>query len=166
MSLNKIPVLLVAFFLAGGAFAQASTSVDIRWIGPYTAESTTSIGDASMLLGARSQSEGTKSLESTTLISARIGTRFGVGYVLSGPPTNELLSLKGVWQFPSGGMRNPESGRTADKQEWKLNCRVGNDCWAGFIFDKSWELVPGTWTLEVWQGATSLVNHTFNVLVP
>lgn len=72
MSLNKIPVLLVAFFLAGGAFAQASTSVDIRWIGPYTAESTTSIGDASMLLGARSQSEGTKSLESTTLISVEL----------------------------------------------------------------------------------------------
>ena len=63
-------------------------------------------------------------------------------------------------------MRNPESGRTADKQEWKLICRVGKDCWAGFIFDKSWELVPGTWTLEVWQGATSLVNQTFNVVVP
>lgn len=40
---------------------------------------------------------------------------------------------------------------------------------AGYVdygFDDPWELVPGTWTIELWHGDRKLATQSFTVVRP
>ena len=41
---------------------------------------------------------------------------------------------------------------------------MGQATYTGYTFDKSWEAVPGKWTVEVWHKNTRLVTKEFNVV--
>ena len=57
-----------------------------------------------------------------------------------------------VWRFPSPGLLNPATNKTNFQVQVDRTCEVGGECFAGLRFAESWELVPGTRTVEIWVG--------------
>jgi hypothetical protein len=35
--------------------------------------------------------------------------------------------------------------------------------WGGNGFNQPWEVVPGTWEIEIWQGDRMLLEHRFTI---
>ena len=40
---------------------------------------------------------------------------------------------------------------------------IGSVHWRGYGFDQRWEIVPGVWTIEIWQGDRKLLEHSFTI---
>jgi hypothetical protein len=154
-----------ALLLALAACATVSPKAELRWAGLYTVDSSSEITDPTSLSGTRARSSGVRPVSATTHIPAVLGTHFGFSYVLSGVE-NRAIAVRIVWRFPEGGIENPSTGKSAQYIEAKLSCPVGELCWVSWVFDHDWELKPGTWTAEVWDGSTLLQSRTFEVYRP
>ena len=168
MSAMKTLILALALFGVSCSTVQPSTqtSLEVLWVGTYSVESSTRVDDPSTATGTVLRSIGTKPLEKTTQIPARIGVRFGFGYRLIAPNAVSPVILKTVKLYPPGGMTNPANGRTVERYEGLLPCNIVVTCWTGFAFEQPWELIPGIWTMQIWQGSTLLANQVFNVVSP
>lgn len=101
--------------------------------------------------------------EATSDIPAQLGTLFGVGVKLEGPRNGAKIPTRMVWKYPVQGITNPETGRTAHVGEMKQTCISGRLCHNGQSFEEPWELVPGTWEIEVWVGPSVVFSHSFRV---
>jgi len=78
--------------------------------------------------------------EKTTTIPAKLGLRFGFRYRLVGRQPGAIANLKLVVRIPE--RPKPE--------EVPVRRTVGDVHHFGFTFEPT-ELVPGTWTFEIWQ---------------
>ena len=102
-----------------------------------------------------------------TKIPALPGTRFGIRYVLHGAPTGGYAGIREVWRFPEPGLTNPETGKTFHEQAGRAIVQVtDNEIFSGYALLYDWELVPGTWTFEVWTGERLLLKQLFDVVRP
>lgn len=118
--------------------------------------------------GSENYEEGDKSisstgeLEKTTVIKAKLGTKFGVRYWLSragftGEPTLHL-----IYHVPT--MINPSTGEYVDKieilqEESKLDYKHT----MAFEFANQYELVPGEYRLYVFFENQKLLEKVFEV---
>lgn len=50
------------------------------------------------------------------------------------------------------------------RDDYIVTRRVGASNWNGYTFDDPWELVPGTWTMELWVGKQRLASQEFTVV--
>jgi hypothetical protein len=104
--------------------------------------------------------------EKTYRISARTGVRFGVRYRIVGQPADADVKVKLVIRFPPAGLRNPQTGTPSYSDESTITRKVGKVTTAGFGFDRDWEMVPGIWTIEIWDGNRRLLEQRFTVVKP
>jgi len=95
--------------------------------------------------------------------TARVGIGFGVRFRSAGEPRGAQATLRSVWKIPEPGIRNPENGTTYRESVTEFTTAVGGVHWRGYGFDKAWEVVPGVWTIEIWQGDRKLLEHSFTV---
>jgi len=98
--------------------------------------------------------------------TARVGIGFGVRFRSAGGPRGALATLRSVWKIPAPGIRNPENGTTYRESVAEFTTAVGGVHWRGYGFDQPWEVVPGTWTIEIWQGDRKLLEHSFTIGPP
>ena len=105
-----------------------------------------------------------KLASSTTTVPAQIGTKFGVRYRVVGSPERASVKLTAILRFPGEGLRNPKTGEriTQDVTQWTRN--IGAVTYNGYSFDEGWELVPGTWTYEIWHDKRKLAEQRFTVV--
>jgi hypothetical protein len=105
--------------------------------------------------------------EATTKIPARKGERFGISYVLKGVPEGSHAGIREIWRFPEPGLTNPETGITTQELvQRKILVVTDNAVFSGWALLYEWELVPGTWTFELWTGDRLLLRQPFEVYRP
>jgi hypothetical protein len=102
-------------------------------------------------------------LTSTPAVTAKVGTAFGVEFRVVGQPNNAKVKLRTVWQIPAPGITNPESGNVYRQNTVDFTATTGTIAVRGYRFDKAWEVVPGQWTLQIWQGDRKLLERSFTI---
>lgn len=110
--------------------------------------------------GERVLTRANQQIEQTDEVPARLGTKFGVRYRLSGKTeTGEPLTL----MYFTPGLIGPD-GRRQDKIEvvQKLAAGAEQDVMA-YEFTERYEVVPGEWQFMVFQGDRKLVEQRFQV---
>lgn len=148
------------------ACAKPSPTIDISWIGPYTVASTSQVDEASSLSGQISRSSGVRHNSTTARIPAVLGSRFGMGYVISDPDKTRIFNVRYVWRFPGGGLLNSSTGESASFFQIRRTCRVGESCATAWVFNHDWELKPGKWTAEIWLDEKMALSRDFEVYLP
>jgi hypothetical protein len=119
---------------------------------PNTAEGTRhTVGDISLV-------------SATTTIPARIGVHFGFYYTVTGAPNGATVQVRYVNRFPGPGLKNPATGETTHEEDYNQDVSIGDSNYKGWTFDHDYELVPGTWTFEIWYGDRKIGEQSFDVV--
>lgn len=110
--------------------------------------------------GERVLTRANQPIEQTEQVPARLGTKFGLRYSLSGK-TEAEAPLTLLYLTP--GLTGPD-GRRQDKIELVQKMAVGapQDVMA-FEFTEPYEAVPGEWHFMVFQGDRLLAEQRFQV---
>ena len=99
-------------------------------------------------------------------IPAQIGTTFGFRYEVMGKPHAAPVELRQVVIFPSPGLTPSfsSSPRSIIRDEFLLQTRIGETSYAFYTLEDAFELVPGNWVFEIWQGNRRLAMQVFKVI--
>jgi hypothetical protein len=163
------PLALLLFAaVAGEAGAQGSKvdRAEIVEAGIYRAETKSVELAPGTATRQRNILSDTTLLAPTTRIEAKIGVHFGIRYRLVGRPNNTTIKLMSVTQYPAPGLKNPKADSNQLRGEHALFATIGQINYRGYVFEQDWEIVPGTWTFELWDGKRKLVSQAFDVIKP
>lgn len=165
--MNKRMFLLIPLLSFITACANVATSTArMDWAGTYDELGTRRINDQNSLTGKRSKVIGTWQLkERTTDIQAALGARFGICYTLDDGTPDTAIHYKVIWYFPENGMTNPVTKKRANWHSREKTCHSGKPSFTGWIFNEPWEMVPGTWVVEIWVKDKRLLRQMFQVSV-
>jgi hypothetical protein len=97
-------------------------------------------------------------------IPAQIGPTFGFRYKVIGKPNDAPVDLRQVVIFPSPGLTPSASSKPIAQDEFVLHTRVGQTSYASYTLEDGFELVPGTWVIEIWHGNRKLATQSFDVV--
>jgi hypothetical protein len=104
-------------------------------------------------------------LERTDQFAAAIDTRFGllfrVDSTIGGVSTETIVPLHIRVTHPL--TRNPDTGAATTVDQWDAPANVGIVRYTGWMFEEDWELVPGTWTIEILHRGKTLAKKDFTV---
>jgi hypothetical protein len=164
-SLISTALLLVAVVDAA-AQTPAIDRIDIRTIGTYTAELGERTPDKNIAGGVINSVRSYKFVKLGTTVSGQKGVHFGFEFVIVGRPDGAKVPLKAVVIFPPPGLRDPETGRTQPRDEYMISARINAVQRNGYGFDHEWEAVPGTWTIQLWDGNRKLAEQNFTIVRP
>jgi Domain of unknown function (DUF3859) len=165
---GSLALLFLAAFL-GEAAAQASSKVeriDIVEYGIYLAQTAVIENAPATATGQRNILSDTRLIAATTRIEAKIGVHFGMRYLLLGQPNSATVRLTSVTNYPVPGLKKPGTETHQARGEHPLFATIGAINYRGYVFEQDWELVPGNWTFELWDGKRKLVSQTFQVVKP
>jgi hypothetical protein len=167
--LTKLSIILAgaiatAFVALPPANAQSVKAVEITEYGIYTADEIKVQRDANGVL--HSISTNIRRAATTTTVPAEIGVHFGFRYHISGQPAGQQIVLKKMVIYPEGGIKSPKSPTPLLKNEYELARKIGETSYTDYAFDDPWELVPGTWTMQLWDGDRKLAEKVFVVVAP
>lgn len=104
--------------------------------------------------------------ESTTTVPGQVGLRFGLRYLVSGAQSASAVPIRLVTRYPAQGLPDPESSERLYHREFQIVVRTASMGYWEFHFDRNWEVVPGEWSFEFWQGTHKLGEQKFCVLPP
>ena len=170
MRTYSIPAaFLFVWAVAAGAHAQQVRSLDLLWAGTYEVTATREVEDVTAPAGRRKVAGGVQPLVATDRIPAELGTRFGIGFVLRGEPAGAKPEVYAIWHFPQRGLTNPQTRTTT--YVWRMDlrhCPIEREpyCLVGYPLQHAWELVPGTWRVEIWAEGRKLAEKSFELYVP
>lgn len=161
-----VPFLFLALNLADSRAQVGQVHrVDVVDYGVYTASVTRAERRPTGIL--RSTVTNIEHVETSRIVPARLGVRFGFRYNVVGDPSGAEVSLKRVTIFPPGGLRPPGSARELTRSETTITVKLGEQVrYIGYSFDDPWELQPGQWTMELWYGDHKLASQDFTVVKP
>ena len=166
--MNKLRLLLlVALALTGGCSQIPQVEkIKVTDFGIYTAERDSSIKTPNTASGVTHGVDiDTISLSETTrTIPARMGIHFGFRYSIIGAPSDADVDLHVVNIFPSPGLVNPATQVPRMRDDYVHTGVIGEECYHDYSFDHDWELVPGTWTFQIWYQDRKLAEQSFNVV--
>jgi hypothetical protein len=154
---------LLSVGAASGAFAQTAQiqRVDIVEYGIYTVNETNCRRDAEGI--ERCERSDVRHAAATWTIPAQHGVEFGLKYRVVGAPKGAHVALKRDWLLPGSGFLAP--GKPPLKRLDRVdNVAIGDTNYVSYGFDDPWELVPGPWILEIWDGDRKLTSQTFTVV--
>ena len=167
------------------AHAQSVQAIEITEYGIYTTDSPAGAAAPGTASGRIEQVSNIKLVQSTTTVPARVGVEFGFRYKIVGqpaaapppqagttilgiqlgsqpaPPPVATTNLKYVTRIPKPGMRNPETGNVTLTNVFYQEHKVGEQLYRLYRLTERWEVVPGTWTLEIWDGDRRLSSQDF-----
>ncbi|MCB1647376.1 MAG: DUF3859 domain-containing protein [Pseudomonadales bacterium] len=107
--------------------------------------------------------DGNRIREYTSVIPAEPGLAFGFRYIIRSAPKGRPVTVRNVIRFPEPGLVMP-SGEIIRESRETVRAELGVENFYGFGFDEPWEMVPGTWTFEVWLNDARIVNRRFEVV--
>jgi Domain of unknown function (DUF3859) len=169
------------------AHAQTIQSIEITEYGIYATDTTNSSAAPGTASGKIDQVSNIKLVQSATTVPARLGVEFGFHYKIIGQtgatPTPQAgatilgmqfgtqpapqpgggVNLKYVTHIPKPGMRNPETGNVTLTNVFYQEHKVGEELYRLYRLTERWEIVPGVWTLEIWDGDRKLLSQDFLV---
>jgi hypothetical protein len=167
---STMRAITLAFALAvisGAVHGQEAQRIEITDYGIYSSERTNDTkaapGTATGLVTNRTS---TTLIKTTTTVPARIGSQFGFRYRVIGQANGAIVNLKRIILVPQPGMRNPATGNTTVRDEYAYQKAIGGTGFASYALDDEWEVVPGTWTIEIWDGNGKLASKSFDLVKP
>ena len=104
-------------------------------------------------------------VDRTATVPAQLCVRFGIRFVLrdsARPKRPGPASLPVTIHIDHPRLTNPD-GRSSDSEDWPQLLLAGEPSMAGFDFDRSWEVAPGTWTISVELDGDVLASQAFTV---
>jgi hypothetical protein len=170
------------------AHAQALQGIEVTEYGIYATDTANSSAAPGTATGKIDQVSNIKLVQSTTTVPARLGVEFGFRYEIIGqgaapqppqagttilgmqfgtqqpaPQPSATVNLKYVTHIPKPGMRNPETGNVTLTNVFYQNHKLGEELYRLYRLTERWEIVPGVWTLEIWEGDRKLLSQDFLV---
>ncbi len=160
--------ILAALAAATSAFAQAVKveRIEVARPGTYEIEVGKPIPDAGVATGNRFEATAYKSVKTGSRIEARRGIIIGAELTIVGTPRRGRVPLKMIWRYPAPGLTNPDTKTTKTTDEYADTQLIGEKFPVFWGLTQDWHLVPGIWTLEVWQGERKLLTQTFELVAP
>lgn len=155
-------------FAAQPALAQPVTveRVETTRPGVYEIEVAKPIPDARVATGTRVEARAYKNVKVGTQIDLKLGIIIGVELTVIGSPRRGKVPLRVVWHYPEPGLTNPDTKTAKKSDEYTDTQLIGDKFPIFWGLTQDWHLVPGTWTLEVWQGDRKLATQTFELKRP
>jgi hypothetical protein len=99
----------------------------------------------------------------TWIIPAQHEVEFGLRYRVVGTPKGSKVTLTHDWLLPAPGFQQP--GKSPITRIDRTDpVAIGEVAYISYGFDDPWELVPGPWVLEIWDGERKLTSQTFIVV--
>jgi hypothetical protein len=102
-------------------------------------------------------------VEATTAIPGRLGLEFGFRYIVVGTPAGAEVPLDFVITYPPPGLADPADAEPLRESRFTRGKKIGETLYLGYAFENEWEIVPGEWTMEIWQGGEKRASRTFAV---
>jgi len=157
---------LLLVLMSAAAQAEDVQRIEIYDVGIYKSQITGHEEAPGTPAGYRNVVTGIELQQRTTTIPATSGTEFGFRYAIIGNPEGAAVNLRMVSHYPSPGLRNPKTGNAIMRGEYSVERKLGDKSWKSYLLEDDWELVPGTWTFEIWQGERKLAEQSFTVMRP
>jgi hypothetical protein len=160
-----LAVLAAAICFAGDAAGQHAhiERIVIVEAGLLEARKVDSLPTPGTAAGETSVLDSVVFYDASRRVPAQVGLQFGARYRIVGAPAGQAAIVRIKWLVPGPGMRNPLTGEVTRIDEADETVTVGTDRLAGYKFGQSWEIVPGTWLLELWSGDRRLNSVSFTV---
>lgn len=99
-------------------------------------------------------------LESTSRVTAEVGTVFGLRVLL--PKPADGYSYR--WTFPE--MKNPADGRVWREMSGGFEPEPDEPIGVYARFNHDWEAVPGSWNVAILKDGVAVLEQTFEVVAP
>jgi len=106
-----------------------------------------------------------KLIEQTEVVTARLGERFGIEYVVRGQPNGTIVTLTEITRFPPQGLVNAK-GERLQKSEFEWQEVIGRRAIRTYDFTDAWEMVEGDWTLEFYYQGRKIGEKRFKIVLP
>jgi hypothetical protein len=167
--MSKIALVLAFLLLAVGAapsqsLAQQVSSIEIVDFGIYTADpQARRLGQSGI---GTTTVANIKLAVSTDRIPIQQGIRFGFQYRIDGAPADARVELRRVDLYPAPGITPPGKSQPVRQDEERFVERIGNLTFAGYTLDAPYEMLPGTWTFQLWVGDRKLAEKSFTLVTP
>ena len=158
-----ISLLWFMALASGAAYAQAPQvqRLDLTDYGIYSIDREISGRDErGITLGSASNVQHTATQRT---VRAQVGVTFGFRYRVIGKPNGETVTLKKIITFPSPGLQTPASSNPVTKAEFEVEAQIGEMNSELYTLEDNFELVPGTWLLEMWLGNRKLLAQSFRL---
>jgi hypothetical protein len=138
--------------------------IDITEYGTYTLDRTIQGRDAQGINQATATN--IQHAATTRTVPAQIGTTFGFRYKVIGKPEDTPINLRRIVVFPPSGLRPSPSSKPVSQDESTFQTKIGQTSYMFYTFEDSFELLPGTWIIEMWYGNRKLAIQRFTVVKP
>jgi hypothetical protein len=145
MRIDRLEVIDAGFYDAGNAAVSGTTP------------------SAETVTGLVQELRDVKLMAEPPATTAKVGVGFGVRFRSFGERDGERAMLRSVWTIPEPGIVNPTNGKTYRQSVAEFATTIGTNHMRGYTFEQPWEVVPGTWTLEIWQGDRKLLEKSFAI---
>jgi hypothetical protein len=164
-----IRVLLIAILIGLGAItadAREAARIEVYEFGTYAA-----VGPAYRQppspQGIKIEThESYVHRETTRTIVAQLGVRFGFRYKTIGNGRDYVVPLKMVWTFPPPGLIGRDPQKPVRREVVALPAVSNGSSALIMSLESPSDLVPGTWTIEIWSGNLKLAEEKFEIVMP
>lgn len=156
--------ILMLAALSLPAAAEPAARISILSYGTYSVENEVHEPSAADPTGRRGRVTGVRLIEQVDYICARLGVRFGIEYALAPGSTDPGLAkpLRLVMRFPEEGIVN-DKGQRFLTSDWDRILVPGLPNVSLYHFEESWEMVPGPWSFEFYDGDVKIAEQKFTV---
>lgn len=143
--------------------SNGSVQVQIESFGTYQAEVKRVVSNPNAPSGYSNEIGKTSLIKKTDRIPLRKGLTFGVDVLPIGQNKGRPVRLKYAWRFPAPGLKNPETGKTSLRDETLGEFVFGDSRIILYTFDVDFEMLPGQWLFEIWDGEKKLAEKSFTM---
>ena len=159
--------LSIVFVLAATVAVTAQTieRVKILDFGIYSRDIVSADKNSNVATGRINISQNFKLVQKTDTVVMKKGTTFGVRYETVGKPKGQQVKLTWVMRFPEQGLVDPK-GQHFYANEFARDHVIGDESFRAYSLDEPWELVPGEWVFEFWDGPRKVGEQRFKVVKP
>jgi hypothetical protein len=134
--------------------------VEITEYGIYRTSTQSKLPSPGTAAGSLDQESSITLVQSTTTVPARLDVEFGFRYKIVGPVPG-AVNLKNLTVIPQPGIRNPTTGNVTLTSIFNQDRNVGGEYYRLYHMTDPWEVVPGVWRLELWDGDRNLASQGF-----
>lgn len=144
--------------------AQQVSGIEIVEFGIYTADRQTRRAGQSGI--GTTTVANVKLAVSTDRIPMQQGVQFGFQFRINGAPVDARVELRRVDLYPAPGLTPPGKSQPTRQDEERMVERIGNLSFVGYTLDAPFEMVPGSWTFQLWIGDRLMAEKSFTLAAP
>ena len=102
-------------------------------------------------------------VKKTDVIHVRGKTDFGIRYRLTGKSGARPPEIRVQLVHPP--LTNSKSRKPVSVESFKVYIGMGQLDYRGYMFEEPWQMVPGTWTFQLYAGKNLILEKPFQVII-